>query len=189
MRKSPEAQMKNSRYLAQILTGRNRRIYLAASALWGLAAVFFWAWWLQPTHNIDTLRYVIATLCMAWLYFLQAYFIVVFLAAKRSVAPDPRPGRYRVAMVVTKTPSEPFSVLQKTLAAMLAQDFPHDTWLADEDPAPETLAWCQENGVRVSTRKGVAAYHQATWPRRTRCKEGNLAYFYDHYGYQNYDIV
>ena len=47
----------------------------------------------------------------------------------------------------------------------------------------------QEHGVLVSTRKGRADYHRATWPRRTRCKEGNLAYFYDHYGYERYDFV
>jgi len=35
----------------------------------------------------------------------------------------------------------------------------------------------------------VTDYHRLTWPRRTKCKEGNLAYFYDHYGYDNYDFV
>jgi len=82
-----------------------------------------------------------------------------------------------------------------TLSAMLAQDLgkcgitSYDVWLADEDPSEETLAWCADNGVRVSTRKGVKAYHQPEWPRRTRCKEGNLAYFYDTEGYELYDIV
>ncbi len=92
-------------------------------------------------------------------------------------------------MVVTKAPSEPFEVVAETLCAMLAQNVPHDTWLADEDPSPATLAWCREHGVFVSTRKGRADYHRQTWPRRTRCKEGNLAFFYDHYGYERYDFV
>ena len=35
----------------------------------------------------------------------------------------------------------------------------------------------------------MAAYRQPTWPRRTRCKEGNLAYFYDIWGYELYDVV
>ena len=43
--------------------------------------------------------------------------------------------------------------------------------------------------IRRPSRKGRADYHRQTWPRRTRCKEGNLAFFYDHYGYENYDIV
>lgn len=92
-------------------------------------------------------------------------------------------------MVVTKTPAEPFEVVRRTLEAMLAQDYPHDTWLADEDPGPETVAWCRAAGVRISSRKGVADYHRADWPRRARCKEGNLAYFYDRWGYRDYDIV
>lgn len=45
------------------------------------------------------------------------------------------------------------------------------------------------HGVFLSTRNGNAAYYQQAWPRREKCKEGNLAYFYDHYGYQKYDFV
>jgi cellulose synthase/poly-beta-1,6-N-acetylglucosamine synthase-like glycosyltransferase len=35
----------------------------------------------------------------------------------------------------------------------------------------------------------VEAYQRQSWPRRRGCKEGNLAYFYDHYGYERYDVV
>ncbi len=65
----------------------------------------------------------------------------------------------------------------------------HDTWLADECPSETTLRWCLEHGVKVSSRFGVAEYHQPCWPRRTRSKEGNLAYFYDTVGYRSYDVV
>jgi cellulose synthase/poly-beta-1,6-N-acetylglucosamine synthase-like glycosyltransferase len=41
----------------------------------------------------------------------------------------------------------------------------------------------------ISTRKNRADYHRPDWPRRTKCKEGNLAFFYDNYGYPNYDFV
>lgn len=176
-------------FMAPLTTGWARAKYQALAGLWALAALFFWVWWLRPDHDIGAVRYWIATACLGWIFFLQAFFITVFLNGRRSVAPDPQPGRWRVAMVVTKTPGEPLALLQKTLTAMLAQDYPHDTWLADEDPAPATVAWCEANGVRISTRKGVADYHRAEWPRRTRCKEGNLAYFYDHFGYDSYDIV
>ena len=76
------------------------------------------------------------------------------------------PRDWRVAMVVTKAPSEPFDIVRTTLLAMLDQTYPHDTWLADEDPSPETLDWCRDHGVFVSTRRGVAAYHRTSWPRR-----------------------
>lgn len=178
-----------ARYLAPILSRRQRMKYLCATALWVVAQYYFWSWWLEPSHNINTLRYGLATACMAWVSFLQLYCCVIFLNGCKSVAPAPRPGQWRVAMIVTKTPGEPLSVLKKTLRAMIDQDYPHDTWLADEDPSAETIAWCAENGVFISSRKGVAEYHRAEWPRRTRCKEGNLAYFYDHFGYEKYDIV
>ena len=157
--------------------------------LWVMATVWFWAWWLRPEHVEYWPRFIVVSALIGWITFLQAFFITFYMRAVRSSAPDPVPGRLRVAMIVTKTPSEPFTILRRTLEAMLAQDFPHDTWIADESPTRETLDWCQAHGVFVSTRQGVTDYHRQTWPRRTRCKEGNLAYFYDHWGYDLYDVV
>ncbi|HWB66004.1 MAG TPA: glycosyltransferase family 2 protein [Mycobacteriales bacterium] len=99
--------------------------------------------------------------------------------------------RLRVAMIATKAPSEPWAVVERTLRGMLDQDFPYsyDVWLATEVPTGKAIHWCRGHGVNVSTRDGVAEYHRDTWPRRTKCKEGNLAYFYDHYGYDRYDVV
>ena len=176
-------------YLAPVLTGAKRKKYQVLSLAWLLAVGYLWIWWLTPGHVLALWSFLLVTAPMLWIYLTQAYFVRVFLASHRSVAPDPVPGQARVAMIVTKTPSEPLSLLTRTLEAMLAQDHPHDTWLADEDPQPDTIAWCAARGVKISSRKGVAAYHQPVWPRRTRCKEGNLAYFYDHWGYDDYDIV
>lgn len=178
-----------SEFLVPLLPRAKIWRYRGLAVLWLAAALLFWGWWLQGAHVLSGTRFALVTACLFWIFFLQAYFLAIFLRAKRAVdRPDiALTGRY--AMVVTKAPSEPFAVVEKTLRAMLAQGVPHDTWLADEDPQPETLAWCKAQGVRVSTRKGVAAYHQKVWPRRTRCKEGNLAYFYDLYGYDRYDIV
>ncbi len=176
-------------FLVPILSGRRAVKYYVVAGLWMVAAGWFWAWWLRPSHVLGLGRYWIVTGAMLWIWGMQLYFVLVFLAARRSSAPDPVPGRWRVAMVTTKTPSEPFAVVRKTLEAMLAQDYPHDTWLADEAPDDATRAWCAAHGVRISSRQGIAAYHRAEWPRRTRCKEGNLAYFYDTWGYDTYDIV
>ena len=173
----------------RIISGRNRRKYQLLVLCWAVALVFFWQWWLRPDHNADGLRYRPVTAILVWLTVLETYFVFFFMRAVRSVAPDPEPGQWRVAMIVTKTPSEPFAIVRRTLEAMLAQGYPHDTWLADEDPSPETAAWCHSHGVRISTRKGREDYQQQSWPRRARCKEGNLAFFYDHWGYRDYDIV
>ena len=121
---------------------------------------------------------------------IPVYFLILANQLREVDPRTPVPG-LRVAFVVTRAPSEEWAVARTTLAAMRAQRFPYgfDVWLCDENPGAEILEWCEDNGVCVSTRYGVDDYHRATWPRRTRCKEGNLAYFYDHWGYRNYDVV
>jgi cellulose synthase/poly-beta-1,6-N-acetylglucosamine synthase-like glycosyltransferase len=175
--------------LQPLLTGRLKLEFLVGTIAWFVTFMYFWVWWLKPGHNIGNATFTYVTVLQAWITILPGYFLFIFYRAKKSagelrIAPDAR-----VAMVVTKAPSEPFHVVRETLEAMLAQDYPHDTWLADEMPDAATLAWCASHGVKVSTRYGVEEYHRTEWPRRTRCKEGNLAYFYDHYGYANYDFV
>jgi len=182
-------------FLKPLLTRGQRTALWFLVLLWAVASVYFWQWWLRIEHVDQAdgltgwLRYLVVTLLMGWVWFLQAFFLTFAMRSVRSAAPDPEPGALRVAMIVTKTPSEPFAVLRRTLEAMLAQEPPHDTWLADEDPSSETIAWCFANGVRISSRRGVEEYHRPEWPRRTRCKEGNLAYFYDKWGYDAYDVV
>ena len=176
-------------YQVPILTGYRRKEYLAGATIWLAMLGYFWAWWLRPEHYVGFWGFALVTAILAWVTFLPAYFIVLFYRARQPYGPLRLPVGSRIAMVVTKAPSEPFSVVATTLKAMLAQNYPHDTWLADEDPSQETLNWCHEHGVFVSTRKNRPDYHRTSWPRRTRCKEGNLAFFYDHFGYERYDFV
>jgi len=170
---------------------RERRIAYAAGVLaWLAALAWFWRWWFRPEHFIDMMPFLALTLIMAWITLLPAYFIYLFGGSRRAQPVEGQCVPGRIAMVVTKAPSEPFAVVRKTLNAMLDQiDYDYDVWLADEAPDRETITWCERHGIFISTRHGVEAYHRKTWPRRTRCKEGNLAYFYDHYGYARYDFV
>ena len=176
-------------YLVRVLDKpESAQLYLLV-ALWLVASIAFSIWWLHPAHFTGPLRFAFNSFILAWGLLMPGYFFYFICRMKK---PNPEleiPASWRVAMITTKTPSEPFARVQQTLLAMKAQEPAHDTWLADEDPSPETLKWCKDHGIFVSCRKGVAGYHNDTWPRRKRCKEGNLAYFYDKYGYENYDFV
>ena len=99
----------------------------------------------RPQHRKDVVRRRVRVL--AWTTLLPIYFVMVFYRSVRPVGKLRIPSA-RVAMVVTKAPSEPFAVVAETLECMLSQDYPHDTWLADEDPSPETVAWCERRGVQ-----------------------------------------
>ena len=175
--------------LVPLLHGRLKFEFILGCIAWAATFLYFWIWWLEPGHNIGTWAFTYVTILQAWVTFLPAYFLLIFFNCKKPVGPVMLPMEVRVAMVVTKAPSEPFSVVRETLIAMRAQDYPHDTWLADENPDQATYDWCADHGVKISTRHGITEYHRSEWPRRTRCKEGNLAYFYDTVGYENYDLV
>jgi cellulose synthase/poly-beta-1,6-N-acetylglucosamine synthase-like glycosyltransferase len=176
-------------YLSPLMSHKQKVQYWIWLALILVGLGYFWIWWLQPEHNIGSFKYVVNSIVVAWVTLLPLYLVLILSRAR---VPSPQlsvPPGYRVAMIVTKVPSEPFSVVRETLQGMLRQTYPHDTWLADEDPSNETLKWCRDHGVMISTRKDRADYHRTSWPRRTKCKEGNLAFFYDQYGYANYDFV
>ncbi|MGI8678588.1 MAG: glycosyltransferase family 2 protein [Jatrophihabitans sp.] len=157
---------------------------------WLAFSLRFWLWWFAPGRGAWQVERVMATVCLGSFSIMGAYFL--FFAC-RMLKPNntlPTPA-LRVAFVVTKAPSEPWEILEQTLSAMLDQAFPYpyDTWLADEQPSEQVRLWCDERGVGLSTRYGIEEYHQPNWPRRIRCKEGNLAYFYDTFGYDGYDVV
>jgi len=167
-----------------------RRAWRALIAVWAIGVVTFWAWWFRPEHLATVLGMVFNTLLVLWSVVLPAWFFYFVNRMRRLDPALPLPD-LRVAMVATHAPSEPWSVVQRTLEGMLAQELPrpYDVWVADEIPTPESLAWCEAHGVLVSSRHEQVDWHRATWPRRTKSKEGNLAYFYGNWGYGQYDVV
>jgi cellulose synthase (UDP-forming) len=181
----------NRRYLVDLMTPSQKRSYRALLAVWIGTVVAFWIWWLQSDHWVTPAgMVVISAMVFCKMLLLSGWFFFFTYRMKRPNPSLPIP-RLRTAIIVTKAPSEPWVMLTETLDGMLRQDYPYpyDVWLADESPSLESLRWCAEHSVKVSCREGVEGYHRPTWPRRTRCKEGNLAYFYDHWGYRDYDVV
>lgn len=151
--------------------------------------IILWATPICALVVVDNI-FFLCTMCMSLMQMQQKQLQVCEQPIQQIQPIQPTP--HCIAMITTKTPSEPLvPTLVRTLTAMVQQQYlqPVDIWLADESPDHETLAWCAENGVRVCSRKDNVAYNQSVWPRRTRCKEGNLAYFYDTYGYNSYDFV
>ncbi|GLV53873.1 hypothetical protein KDH_07240 [Dictyobacter sp. S3.2.2.5] len=180
----------HSSYLKSVMSQQQKVMFFILLALWIVSLVFFWNWWLQPEHVVTRTGMIINSLVLLWSTVLPGYY---FFFVARMHEPDPSLPlpEGRVAMVVTKAPSEPWAIIEKTLMAMKAQNFPRpfDVWLADEDPSEEVMQWCIKNGIWVSCRKNMPDYQNVSWPRRQKSKEGNLAYFYDTCAYRQYDFV
>jgi cellulose synthase (UDP-forming) len=164
-------------------------ILALCTADWLACLVMFWVWWLDSSQLVTWAGMLINSALLFYLSYIPAYFILL-VNRLRGISTELALPNVRVAFAVTKAPSEPWPLARTTLA-MLSQRFdaPYDVWLCDEDPSEEILTWCRGRGVRVSTRRGQPEYHRAQWPGRTKCKEGNLAFFYDRFGYRDYDVV
>jgi cellulose synthase (UDP-forming) len=176
--------------LKPVMNRRQRMRYFLLLAIWLSSVVFFWIWWLRSEHVVTVAGIILNDLVLAWSTLLPGYYFFFVARMRQPDASISLPDG-KVAIVVTKAPSEPWSVVEKTLTAMKAQQFPRafDVWLADEDPSEETFQWCVANGIFVSCRKKMPGYDNESWPRRRRSKEGNLSYFYDTIGYRRYDFV
>jgi cellulose synthase (UDP-forming) len=186
---APALESLKRQILVDVLSRHDRTQLRALMAAWAASLLVFYLWWFRGEHVESWVRFLVNSLVLTWTLALPGYFLFFVSRMKRVDPALALPSHWRVAMLTTRAPSEPFAVVLQTLKAMLAQEYPHDTWLADEDPTDEIWHWCKAHGVKLSMRKNVPAYHRDQWPRRTKCKEGNLAYFYDHYGYAQYDVV
>jgi len=172
--------MTTSGIFVPALPAPQRRLLLVLVFFWIVGTLAFWRWALQPSVWVSVPGTLFNVLLLIYATGMPAWPFYLFIRMRQVRHDLPEPQDLRVAMVVTKAPSEPWPLVQHTLEAMLAQAGDHDIWLADEQPTDAVRQWCERHGVKLSSRAGVSDYHRPTWPRRTRCKEGNLAYFYDH---------
>ena len=173
-----------------IFSNKDKIIAYFIFFVWSLIFVDFVFWWINKTTAKIQWAFWINTLTVFWLPTISLYLFYFSLKQKEVHINNSIPP-CRVAIICSKIPSESEELLIRTLEAMKDQDFPYpyDVWVADEDPTPAMLTWCQDNGVNISTRKYDSTYHNEIHPRKARTKEGNFMYFYDKFGYENYDFV
>jgi len=182
--------MNNKPFFIDVMSKKQRLTYTGLIAFWFCTLIWFWSWWLKQDHFVTLWGMYINSLVIGWTLILPGYyFLFVYRMKIANPELDPPEGSY--AMVVTKAPSEPWSVVSKTLTAMLKQKFPYeyDVWLATETIDDEIVSWCHKHNVHISCRDGVVGYQNASFPRKARCKEGNLTYFYEQAGGFNYDFI
>lgn len=101
----------------------------------------------------------------------------------------PRPGR-RVAVATTFVPdAEPLEMLEETVAALVAMDYSHATWVLDEGDDDRVKAVCERLGARHFSRKHLPQYQAAAGTFASRTKYGNYNAWLEEFGYNGYDII
>lgn len=160
--------------------------------------VLFGAWWFRlghvpqnfsgAWHAIDFGLFVLLSYIVWHQILMDLLLWAISGKTTKTPALRPEPG-LRVAFVTTFVPSkEPLDMLERTLRAMLAADYPHDVWVLDEGNDPAARELCGRIGAKHFSRYGIAQYNTADGRFATKTKGGNHNAWYHTYGHQ-YDVV
>lgn len=158
-----------------VITGARRVAYVALTLLWLAIVVRFWMWWLAPGHRGDLLLYVPASATLAYLGTAMPAFFWFYLGRMRTPTQRPAPSGLRVALITPCVPShESYAVIEQQLRALVAVDYPHDSWILDEGGDRVVQRMAELHGVRYFTRKGKPIWNQAGPPFQAKTKAGNV---------------
>jgi cellulose synthase (UDP-forming) len=173
-----------------VLVGARRVVFLVLSVLLTVAVGTFAQYWFTlPDARVYPVLYGLATIGV---FYLIAVWIMPWVALARMQRPvyiAPRPG-WRVAVITTYTPPlESIEMLEQTLTAMVALDYPHDSWVLDEGDVPEVRTLCARLGARHFTRLNSPDYQAPVGPYTARTKFGNLNAWLAEPESAEYDLV
>lgn len=111
------------------------------------------------------------------------------LLMKRPRPMVPRVG-LKVGVVTTIVPeAESHEMLERTVRALVALDYPHDTWVLDEGDQEEIKALCRRTGAFHFSRKGLPQYQTDGGTFQARSKYGNYNAWLYEIGFDRYEII
>lgn len=140
-----------------------RSLPAQVAALLSIGVTAWYLWW-RVTDTIDVGAFYIS-FPLLFADMLGAFFFVLFAAnlwALQRREPPPPPEGMTVDVFIP-TYNEPLSVLRPTVAAAVAMDYPHRTYVLDDGRREEVRALCEELGAQYLTR-----------PTNTHAKAGNV---------------
>ena len=156
-------------------------MFWALAALWIAVNVRFWTWWLGPARHHASWLYWLASAALLYQSTMlpsMYWFFVGRMRRPRRAAAEPT---LRVAMVTLCVPSsESIEVIEGQLRALVAVEYPHDSWVLDEGDDPRVRAVAKALGVRYFTRRGVERWNKPGPPFQRATKAGNVNAWLDH---------
>jgi cellulose synthase/poly-beta-1,6-N-acetylglucosamine synthase-like glycosyltransferase len=80
-------------------------------------------------------------------------------------------------------------MLEETLKALIALDYPHHTWVLDEGNDTWIESLCQKLGANHFSRKDMTRYQAESGTFQSRSKHGNYNAWLYEIGFDRYDII
>jgi cellulose synthase (UDP-forming) len=121
--------------------------------LFGLAsALFFLHWLLDPQLKGHKAFYFV--FISVFLYKILSLFAEWFLSVHPSISPKPPLIRnWKVDVLTTYVKGEPKKMLKESLIAIKNLNYPHETYLCDEEDDPELKTFCKEHHIHHISRE------------------------------------
>ncbi len=183
--------------IAGIRVANQRRFSRADAFAFGLLTclsvtaftAFTWAW----VRNGDWFGHPGTLLVLSFIVFFKiANSQAKWVALPFMSVPTPLTLRagLKVAVVTTIVPgTESLEMLEETVQALAALDYPHDTWVLDEGDDPDVQALCQRTGAQHFSRRHLPHYQAASGTYKVRSKHGNYNAWLHAVGFERYAIV
>ena len=100
-----------------------------------------------------------------------------------------RPG-LKVGVATTFVPgAESIEMLEATVQALVAMDYPHETWVLDEGDDDQVKELCLRLGAYHFSRKDLPQYQAASGTFESRSKHGNYNAWLYEIGFDRYEII
>ncbi|MDZ4346941.1 MAG: glycosyltransferase, partial [Candidatus Binatia bacterium] len=156
-----------------------------------LSAIFyFFSYWFfvdELRHHPVTYSVLTLTLLAPLASYQLGWFI---LPRMRRPKPVTARSGWKVGVATTFVPgAEPLEMLDETVRALIALDYPHDTWVLDEGEDDRVKALCRELGAKYFSRKTMPQYQSEGGTFQSRSKHGNYNAWLYEIGFDRYEII
>jgi hypothetical protein len=158
---------------------------------WNLVVISsFTAYWLSlEDWRVNPVPIGLVTILLVYNLSLHQLRWFSLLLMRRPKPMQARQG-WKVGVVTTFVPGvESFEMLAETLRALVAMEYPHDTWVLDEGDDRRVKALCIQVGARYFSRKHLSHYQTERGIFRSRTKHGNYNAWLYEVGFAQYEII
>ncbi len=174
----------------RVFRWRHVPVYAILTAINLAAAAWLTSFWVAHAEwSSQTPAYVVLTgsMLLGLVMFETRWFALPIMRRPEPMAASPG---WKVGVATTFVPgAEEIAMLERTVRALVAMDYPHDTWVLNEGDDPAVRKLCARLGARHFSRRGIERYQQPTGAFEARTKHGNYNAWLDAVGYERYDIV
>ncbi len=175
----------------KVFTLRDYSVFAVVSILGIAAILYFYSHWFLfhddwPNHPI--FYAVLGLSISASLLSNQArWFLLPMMRRPCPMAPEAG-LKVGVATTVVRD-AEPLEMLERSVRALVALDYPHDTWVLDEDDDDAVRSLCDRLGAQHFSRKKRRQYQNESGTFQSHSKHGNYNAWLHQIGFRNYEFV